>query len=355
MSSTNDVTDFLTEGSVWTRVRGKLKGHQVRLLLLTNTILIGTPDEEAHPVQVIYANAKNDVFNRSVDDFCRLFQFNHVDPVLEARLLGLFNPEEDEDAEDENEDEDGDADDEPSDSHAVDSMFSDFKAGTLPISQAEPQSLAESIMHDLQDDEDTEVDASTDLGIKFTVSNIEGYAAPTLTAEDLEAALVGYVQEPAWSHGLLSHRLTFRLGGNVTLATLREAFDPEGSMNTVASFSGVVAGEFTNVPWTQWIGVFPEVIGGDHYAAVHVGTTFPGHEVETEDDAAESEVEASPVAAAPEPAAAPAPIPPVEVPSAPVVEAQAPVPQPVVVTLSSAPAVTPGVIPTPTIPNGQPQ
>jgi hypothetical protein len=335
MSSTNDVTDFLTEGSVWTRVKGKLKGHQVRLLLLTNTILIGTEEEEAHPVQVIYANAKNQIFNRSVDDFCRLFQFNHVDPVLEARLLGIFAEEAEDDEDDEDEGEAADSDDQ-----AVDALFS------APSQTEAHKSLAESIMEELQDP--AEVEASADLGIKFTISDIEGYTAPTLTAEDLEEALVGYVQEPAWSHGLLSHRLTFRLGGPVSLATLREAFDPDGSMNTVASFAGVVAGTFTNVPWTQWIGVFPEVVGGDHYAAVHVGTTFPGHgETEEDEDGleAESEVEAPPVAQAVEQAAPEASVPAVEVQAAPVT---------VVLTPAPAPAGTPTGL-TPTVTNAQPQ
>jgi hypothetical protein len=336
-----DVTDFLTEGSVWQRKKGKRKGQEVKLLHLTNLPLIETAAAEEHPVRVVYANEKGDVHDRTVDDFCEVYRFHHVDGKLEARLNALLafdEPEDDEEEEDEEED-DGDSDG----SDAIDAAFG---GATLPTASAQEVTAKRGTFADtLLDDLSRNEPAHSNLDLKFVLSDIDGYAKPALTSADLEQALVSYVQEPAWSHGLLAHRLVFCLNDKVTIASLREVFEPSGAIDTVASFSGVVAGEEIEVPWTTWIGVFPEVFHGAHYAAVHVGTEYVANIAGAEDETPEEDdaTDATPASSATT-EASPTPAEPVAVQQP---EAVSAAPEPVVVPNAPAPTVAQSPVPVP--------
>ena len=261
MSSNQNLDSNLTYGSIWLRANGT----QAKFLFLTNQSLTAATQIK-HPPQVVYADAEGNIFNRDVDDFFRIYTFLNVDGDLEKRLEALlvFNAEDYStvvDAEDET------PPSTPADTVSIDEPEEQEEAEDQP-----EETLADQLYRELVSlPEEKEKEKA--LQVTFALSAHAGAATPVLTPEDLSQALMMYSREPNANYDLTQHRLTFKLGGKVTLDSLREVFHPSKTVNTVDYFEITTRYGIDVVVWDSWIGIQPEYTVRGLYAAVYVGTT----------------------------------------------------------------------------------
>lgn len=327
----DDVLDLLTPGAVCKKRENPRQGAPVHVIMLTNLSL--TPkQQETYPVQVIYTNETRQVFSRPVDSFCKLYDFNYVDADVETRIGDIFTPLSDDDedrgdargqieiprtglptatpgapkvAKDEpvtaglveisDDDEDDDSEILPEhtnvtaaiDSADVDDDADDDEDDDEPTA-AEDADAEEAANGDNDEDADADEEVTGATLIEFSMTTLEA-PLPVLDHTTLSAALAGYAQEPDSSRGLITHRLAFALGGEVTMQSLVEAFRPNAERNTVDVFA-LTGPHFAEVvQWTDFVGVYPEIAGNDAYANVIL---IENVAVQTAEEAFLSEVEA---------------------------------------------------------------
>jgi hypothetical protein len=258
MSSNQNLDSNLTYGSIWLRANGT----QAKFLFLTNQSLTAATQIK-HPPQVVYADADGNIFNRDVDDFFRIYTFLNVDGDLEKRLESLlvFNASDYStvvDADDAEQETPDPVADEPEEQEEA---------------EGEPEeTLADQLYRELVSEPD-EKEKEKALQVSFGLSDHAGVATPVLTSADLSQALIMYSREPNANYDLTQHRLTFKLGGKVTLDSLREVFHPSKTVNTVDYFEITTRYGIDVVVWDSWIGIQPEYTVRGLYAAVYVGTT----------------------------------------------------------------------------------
>ena len=255
MSSNENLDLQLSKGSQWMR----RDGSQVKFLFLTNTSL-SPRTQEKHPPRVIYADVNGDVYDRTVAEFLKIYQFYNVDGELEQRLnrLIVFNPEDYATIQDDDEViqiTDSDEDDEDTDS-------------IIPEAPKADETLAEQMLRELT----ASAGEETHLSVTFAVSRHEGLRQPKLTAEDLAQAVVLYSNEPNDHFNITEHKLLFPLGGPITEESLREIFHPSTEVNTVDYFTVTTKYRRDEIVWSSWIGIVPEYSVNGLYAAVLVGT-----------------------------------------------------------------------------------
>lgn len=272
--SSNDL-DLLTPGSVWLRKSSKQQGKRAKFLFLTNQNLPAKVQVK-HPPQVIYADDDGAVYNRDIDAFFELYQFNIVDPSLETKLEALFTFQEaeyDGDEEEQTDDERGDEAGLPQVELGL--TVGDEEQG-IPVT-ARKRTFADSVLEELNG-EPTE-HALDGMQVGFALSSNEDLAVPPLSAQELSAALVIYGQDPILSHNMIQHRLVFKLSERITLDSLFDCFAPKNRLsleedtrfNTVDAFEIVTGNSHDRVIWDTWVGVYPEYSKADRYATVLLG------------------------------------------------------------------------------------
>ncbi len=274
----NEVMDLLTQGSVWKKNSGQKAGRQAKLLFLTNTTL-PVRVQEKHPVQVIYADDESNIYNRSIEEFTSQYSFFNVDGELESRLEGLLVFNED-DAEEET-DEEIEASAAAVVARSMEAVAA-AEGGAAPLTanqiglvNKQPKSFADSLLEDetfdaVDGDDVVEDEGQHPTVVQFTFGSVSPESA-TLTDYELASALVAYSQEPDRGNNMIKHRLLFALNQGVTIATLQEAFIPNDDYNTVDTIA-VVGPHFSEVvPWTDYLGVYPEMAAGRAFATVLLG------------------------------------------------------------------------------------
>jgi hypothetical protein len=273
----NESLELLTPGSVWVKEDGK----QAKVLFVTNTTL-PVRHQEKHPIQIIYANDEADIYSRTLDSFFKIYKFYNIDPELEERLENLITFSEDSVDEDDSDDEDDGgelilplaAPTEEVQPEAVKVIADALKVEAEDSSRL-TQSLAdylsakpeEEVAEEITPDEDG--GAFDTGGIMFLMSEGD---APSNNSSELESAFVSYSQEPNKQLSITLHKLTFRLGNGVTLETLKDVFIPDDQRSIVDAF--LVRSDFYEelVPWTDYIGIYPELVYGRAFASVIVAT-----------------------------------------------------------------------------------
>jgi hypothetical protein len=305
MSISDDLA-LLTPGSTFVNKKGRV----AKLLWVTNVSLLTTADEATqnnHPVQVVYANEDNEVFNRELDDFIKRYRFYNVDPELESRLDNLLVFSEDDHVPDED-------DTGPLGATASQiGLVNARKTGRISGSELHAGNIAKrSVVDDVpatdamwaptqtnkivadaltvgdeeeglllppqQADVDAEANAARDLStaVRVVFNTLSGSLVGTSVPDRLSNALVAYGQEPDITQSLIIHRLTFALDEELTIEALQNLFRPretEGdTRHTIDVFDVQTAYASDVIVWTSYIGVFPDYNRGGLYATVMVGT-----------------------------------------------------------------------------------
>jgi hypothetical protein len=283
----NEALEFLTQGSVWVKEDGK----QAKVLWITNTTL-SERQQQANPAHIVYVNEENNVYSRTLESFFKIYQFYNIDPELESRLqeLLVFSEDDYEGEGDDSDDEDGDetAGDEPlllplgtADGIISENLAAQITAEALKLTQEDTSKLTKPLAdylaeedHDIDVDIGEMVDGRSGIdeeegAVTFTMSQGE---APAHSPEELQAALVSYVQEPNKQLNLTQHKLTFLLGNGVTIPSLKDTFVPDDMRSIVDTFmvNGMHHSEV--IEWTDYIGTYPEIVYGREFASVILAT-----------------------------------------------------------------------------------
>ncbi len=284
---------FLTPGSVWVRPDTK---RRVKFLFLTNQKL-STKLQLRNPPQVVYVDENGDVYSRSIEAFAGQYEFNHVDGELEKRLEGIFTFDtSDVLSVDDEDDEEIDLDSVPdvieasteaddlrhpieiAASQVDDLPESDHLTALEEIAlepapeRSVPKTLAEEMAHDLLTETRAHVDENEPhLDVGFLIS--QNSNSPKLSAADLSDAITRYTREPSMIDGNETlHKLTFKLGGAVTIPALEEVFHPESTTDTVDAFNVVTEFGSELFVYEGYLGVFPEFSRDGLSATVVVAT-----------------------------------------------------------------------------------
>lgn len=274
MEQFQDQLDLLTPGSVWKK---NANGRLSKVLHITNTAL---PErvQKQHPPQVIYADDTGAVYNSGLVDFFSRYAFHNIDPELEQRLDNLLQF-----ADDDEDDDDEEVVATSSDDSAPLALTKPEAEPNAPTKRALAESteiigrrtktLAEQLEEQLLEADASDENKPGELGIDFIMSAGEN---TRLTAEQLKNALVMYSQEPNKNLTLTQHRLLFSLGNGISLNALQSAFIPSDDSSTVDAFTISTPYYSDTVIWTEFMGVYPEVVHGAVYASVLVGTNDLG-------------------------------------------------------------------------------
>jgi hypothetical protein len=254
---TNDeIKDLLTPGSVWLR----RDGAQIKVLFYTNQSLTSKQQEKFVP-QVVYADADARVLSRDLDSFGGMYTFLNIDPDLEKRVENLIVfKASDYLTVDDPEDEIQIVDDEEDQQKPDD-------AAEAPTPKEKPVVLVHKPV----------LSASTGekrlLTVDFKISAESGLAMPKLSAADLTNACHVYTREPDEHYRMTVHRLAFKRSETVTVDSLKEAFHPSKSVNTVDAFRVRTQFDQEIFVWDSWLGIFPEYSVSGLFLTVYVGTS----------------------------------------------------------------------------------
>lgn len=247
-----EARSLLTPGSVWLSAKGK-PSH---VLFVTNESI---PSNRANefPPQVVFADEEGELFNVGIDRFLGNRTFFNVDGELESRIENLlvFNEDEEED------------DDAPNPPEGY-------------VDPAEEDEDDEEDEHELtaeeEDLDDVEQEVKRGLKAVFQFDNTPGLEKPVLNSLQLEKALRFYSQDPLIERSQLQHRLTFVLGGDVSLDSLSATFDPNigAASNTraITAFTISTGDELEATSWDEYLGVYPVYTDTGAFGAVLLGT-----------------------------------------------------------------------------------
>lgn len=268
--------ELLTQGSTWVRKNGT----EAHVLFVTNTT-VPEHQQANNPVMVVYANDEGNIYSRTLESFFKFYTFYNVNAALESRLENLFVFSEEaalatpDDTEVENIADQASA-------QALEKAEEDAKAFDLVLDTEEKSNKG--VIASWLAENDTDKPTNDTAG-QWRTTFVMSEGKPVLTPEQLGYALVSYSQDPNKNFDMTQHRLLFSLSPQVTLDALQQTFLPQEGYSGVDAFE-VSTPYFTQfIAWTDFIGVFPEVVAGIAYATVIVGT----HDIHVvADEAAES-------------------------------------------------------------------
>jgi hypothetical protein len=258
---TNDeIKDLLTPGSVWLR----RDGAQIKVLFYTNQSLTSKQQEKFVP-QIVYADADARVLSRDLESFSGMYTFLNIDPDLEKRVENLIvfkasdyltvdDPEEEIQIVDDEEETGKPADAEPAvQKPPVEKPVVHVHKPTVPVLGSTGETRL--------------------LTVDFKISAEAGLSMPKLSASDLTNACRVYTREPDDHYRMTVHRLAFKRSDIVTVESLKEAFHPSKTVNTVDAFRVRTQFDQEVFVWDSWLGIFPEYSVSGLFLTVYVGTS----------------------------------------------------------------------------------
>lgn len=259
-----DVTDFLTPASVFTREDGR----EARVLFVTNMNL---PEKvrAKFPPQVVYADEQDNILSSSIEKFLSNRTFFNVHPELETRLNNLlaFSPS---DNDDDILDLIGGLEDDAGSSNTIsgldddgpgDSDFGDDSDDdSLEVGDAVDQNGGQRVIADA--DKDLELDEQEAI-VTFTIN--DSHLPPVFDVDQLSAAVASYQQQPSADLLSTQHILFIKAEAGVNANSLDAAFSPASvGRNQTLEFAVDLNGngQFTEIDWSTFIGVYPCVFYG---------------------------------------------------------------------------------------------
>lgn len=227
-----EINPKLVPGSVWSLPSGALS----TVLAVSNAAL---PENmlEKFPRQVVYVNSKNEINTQGVDAFLRKREFVEMDELLAQLMLGITDPEIEEEGE-------------------------DFDIDSVDLSAEGDGDGGADAMEDLVGGTEHEEEADGQLPVFFP---------PQVGGVDLDSSFISYAELPGDADSR-THVLRFALG-DVTVDLLKSLFNPESG--EIEKFVVDSEAERVEVTPSDFHGVFVEVdSAANGIAAVYLSSAI---------------------------------------------------------------------------------
>lgn len=212
-----EINPKLVPGSVWSLSSGALS----TVLAVSNAAL---PEHmlEKFPRQVVYVNSKNEINTQGVDAFLRKREFVEMDELIAQLMLGITDPEIEEEGE-------------------------DFDIDSVDLSAEGDGDGGADAMEDLVGGTEHEEEADGQLPVFFP---------PQVGGVDLDSSFISYAELPGDADSR-THVLRFALGDGLTVDLLKSLFNAESG--EIEKFVVDSEAERVEVTPSDFHGVFVEV------------------------------------------------------------------------------------------------
>lgn len=248
-----ELESILQSGNVWRRPDS---GKQATILFLANMTLKGE-NAKKFPPQVVYVDEKGNINAVTVDRFVEIREYFMVNPTLEARILGLFQEE---------------VDQEPAE---IELEPVDPIDPELITTDADETSNEVEVLNEEPTPEDVESLDPPGLFAQFFSSMQD--KQPAVDPIVLASNVLQYEQDP-WidvtipSLSRIRHKLVISMAEGISINSLNDSFSPGEDTAYYKEFAinGI------RVDWLEYQGAYPVISNDGIFASLVFTTPSPG-------------------------------------------------------------------------------